>query len=223
MAVDNTPFHYTIISSKRAKNIRITIKNGFGVKVTKPWFVPKFIVNTFIRKHSGWIKNKLKQVKYQKKINQNDLYYLGKKYEIKFKPGKNQILFRFPHLFLSAYSETAGQRELRKYLKSQSKKAILKTAYDYAQKMKLIINSIKLKDQQTRWGSCSCKKNLNFNWRLIMAPSEVLRYVVIHELAHLVHLNHSIRFWELVEQYDPDFRDSRRWLKRNEGQLKQLC
>ena len=56
-----------------------------------------------------------------------------------------------------------------------------------------------------------------------MAPSEVLRYVVIHELAHLVHLNHSIRFWELVEQYDPDFRDSRRWLKRNEGQLKQLC
>jgi predicted metal-dependent hydrolase len=62
-------------------------------------------------------------------------------------------------------------------------------------------------------GSCSSQKNLNFNWKLIMVPNEVLSYVVIHELAHLKYLDHSQHFWLFVEQFDPDYRSHRKWLK----------
>ena len=73
-----------------------------------------------------------------------------------------------------------------------------------------------IKSQRTLWGSCSAKGNLNFNWRLAFAPRQVLDYVVIHELAHLRELNHSKRFWAMVEKYCPDFRVNRRWLHDNQ-------
>ena len=74
---------------------------------------------------------------------------------------------------------------------------------------------ITVRDQRTRWGSCSAKGNLNFNWRLILAPGEVLDYVVVHELAHRREMNHSKRFWSLVEMVLPDYERRRRWLKEN--------
>lgn len=73
---------------------------------------------------------------------------------------------------------------------------------------------LSVRDQRSRWGSCSSGGNLNFNWRLIMAPPEVLDYVVIHEAAHLRELNHSPRFWEIVAEYDPEFRAHKLWLKK---------
>jgi predicted metal-dependent hydrolase len=77
-----------------------------------------------------------------------------------------------------------------------------------------------LRDQKTRWGSCSRRGNLSFNWRLIMAPPEVLRYVVAHELAHLREPNHSARFWRLVESLYGDYAEARRWLREEAGCLR---
>jgi predicted metal-dependent hydrolase len=72
-----------------------------------------------------------------------------------------------------------------------------------------------VKDQRTLWGSCSARKNLNFNWRLAAAPPEALDYVVIHELCHLREMNHSKRFWDLVLAACPDYRARRKWLREN--------
>lgn len=77
------------------------------------------------------------------------------------------------------------------------------------------INRITIRNQKTRWGSCSGKGNLNFNWRLLMAPIEVLDYVVVHELCHLVYMNHSREFWQMVEQILPEAGQYRKWLKNN--------
>ncbi len=77
------------------------------------------------------------------------------------------------------------------------------------------VNRIAIRNQKTRWGSCSSKGNLNFNWRLVMAPEEILDYVVVHELCHLAHLNHSSQFWQMVRDILPDFRERRNWLKAN--------
>lgn len=81
------------------------------------------------------------------------------------------------------------------------------------------VKAIRIKDQKTRWGSCSSLHNLNFNWRLIMAPGEVLDYVVVHELCHLTYMNHSRDFWNMVEKVMPDYRVYRKWLKDNGNRL----
>ena len=75
--------------------------------------------------------------------------------------------------------------------------------------------SISIRDQKTRWGSCSGRGTLSFNWRLILAPPEILDYVVVHELCHLTHMNHSKEFWKLVESVIPDYKIKRKWLKEN--------
>ncbi len=78
---------------------------------------------------------------------------------------------------------------------------------------------ITIRDQKTRWGSCSSKGTLSFNWRLMLAPPTVLDYVVVHELCHLTHMNHSKEFWLAVEEVMPDYKKYRNWLKENGNKL----
>lgn len=78
---------------------------------------------------------------------------------------------------------------------------------------------ITIRDQKTRWGSCSARGTLSFNWRLMLAPPAVLDYVVVHELCHLTHMNHSAAFWQAVENVYPDYRTARKWLKDHGHEL----
>lgn len=80
-------------------------------------------------------------------------------------------------------------------------------------------NVIHIRDQKTRWGSCSSKGNLNFNWRLMLAPPRVLDYVVVHELCHRKEMNHSKAFWNAVETVLPDYKELRKWLRDNGNTL----
>ncbi len=83
----------------------------------------------------------------------------------------------------------------------------------YARLMGISYGRITIREQKTRWGSCSSKGNLNFNWKLVLMPMEILDYVVVHELAHRRQMNHSEAFWEIVEQVLPDYKERRRRLK----------
>ncbi len=93
-------------------------------------------------------------------------------------------------------------------------------AGSFQQTMGLHYNSIFIRGQRTRWGSCSPAGNLTLNWKLLMAPEEIIDYVVIHELTHLKHMNHSKKFWDMVEQYCPDWKRYRKWLVTHEDELK---
>ncbi len=81
--------------------------------------------------------------------------------------------------------------------------------------MSVLPGRIIVREQKTRWGSCSSKHNINLNWKLIMMPEEILNYVVVHELAHLKQMNHSKAFWEEVEKVLPDYKKQKEWLKQN--------
>ena len=87
----------------------------------------------------------------------------------------------------------------------------------FAAKMGVTYGRISIRAQKTRWGSCSSRGNLNFNWKLILMPPEILDYVVVHELAHRKQMNHSKLFWAEVERILPDYERRRRWLKENGG------
>ena len=90
---------------------------------------------------------------------------------------------------------------------------------EYAPGIGVAYGRVAIRDQKSRWGSCSAKKNLNFNWKLIMAPEEALTYVVIHELCHLIEFNHSLRFWNLVRQRMPEYEYWKKWLKAHGSEL----
>ena len=89
-----------------------------------------------------------------------------------------------------------------------------RTAY-FAERMGVTYNRITIREQKTRWGSCSSAGNLNFNWKLVLMPSELLDYVVVHELAHRKEMNHSPRFWAVVEKELPDYHERREKVEKN--------
>ena len=106
------------------------------------------------------------------------------------------------------------KKERARYIKIARDIFTRKTEY-YARIMGVSYGRISIREQKTRWGSCSSQGNLNFNWRLIFAPENVLDYVVVHELAHRKEMNHSKAFYAIVESVLPDYRVSRKWLRDN--------
>ena len=104
-------------------------------------------------------------------------------------------------------------------LARHAKQFLMPLVEQYAARMGVTYGRITIRCQQTRWGSCSSKGNLNFNCLLMLAPRRVVTYVVVHELAHRKHMDHSPAFWAEVEAILPDYRESVRWLKTNGGKL----
>lgn len=115
--------------------------------------------------------------------------------------------------------KTPYERRLEAPYRQAAKEYIPKRVAFFANELGVTYGTVTIRDQKTRWGSCSSKGNLSFNWRLILAPPKVLDYVVVHELCHRKEMNHSSRFWTLVESIMPDYRDHRKWLKENGGKL----
>ena len=114
--------------------------------------------------------------------------------------------------------EGLTMKDIRK-LADQASVVIPKRVEYFAEKIPVTYGRITIRNQKTRWGSCSSKGNLNFNCLLMLAPPEVLDYVVVHELCHRKEMNHSERFWREVENILPDYRERKKWLKENGGRL----
>ncbi|MCR5176676.1 MAG: M48 family metallopeptidase [Anaerovibrio sp.] len=143
--------------------------------------------------------------------------YLGQEYTLKTTTSmkKPQVKIDTGCLtinFYQSHPQIPVQIPLIKWYRVQAKKYITCRIAFWAEKMQLKYNKIFIKDQESRWGSCSTLNNLNFNWRIVMAPPPVIDYLLIHELAHLKEMNHSARFWSLVSTYDPNYTEHQKWL-----------
>jgi len=101
---------------------------------------------------------------------------------------------------------------LESWYRSQAETIFAEKSKAWGEKMSVQFQKITIKDQKTLWGSCSSKGNLNFCWRLIKAPEPIVDYLVVHELAHLIHMNHSPEFWGLVMLWCPEYKNHRKWL-----------
>ena len=125
---------------------------------------------------------------------------------------------RLARLAAAPTPEKLSEEELAA-LKKQAKQWIPQRAAHYAPLVGVDYKGVAIRCQKTKWGSCSGKGNLNFNCLLMLAPPEVLDYVVVHELCHRMEMNHSARFWQQVERVLPDYRERRKWLKIHGAEL----
>ncbi|MDF2892841.1 MAG: family peptidase [Clostridia bacterium] len=155
----------------------------------------------------------------------DNIMYRGQAYEVKLisYPGKtNQIIFRDNKFNVYINNKLQGGRatqeaaqHLKSWMTERAEEVIKKRTHEYSNLIDVSYNTIRIKDTKTRWGSCSSKGNLNFNFRILMAPEQVMDYIIVHELCHLKHMNHSKEFWNTVAQYMPQYEKQKEWLKVN--------
>lgn len=148
------------------------------------------------------------------------IYIRGEKYNVVFSNKKfikpNVLVIGDEvHIFLGENSRYNHAQILENWLKKQSKTHLLSRVRQLAASYEFEYNRVAVRDQSTRWGSCSSLKNLNFSWRLYLAPPDISDYVIIHELAHTRQMNHSKNFWAIVEEIMPNYKVCRKWLKEN--------
>ncbi len=219
-------FPYTIRRSARAKNIRVSIKNNTEVILVLPKFVPEFLGLQFLKAQKKWIQKHLVPVSnYQEPTKKTyktgtKIQLFGKKnLKLQLIPSSKSSYDLEPPILKLYLKDTNDQNEIKLRLTDFYKSITEVTLYDrvdrFCADLGLNYNRICLKNNKTNWGSCSSKKNLNFNWRIIMAPVEIIDYLVIHEVCHLKQMNHSSKFWNLVESLDPNFKAHKKWLREN--------
>ncbi len=152
------------------------------------------------------------------------MYYLEikevKSLYFKLEVNNNKFIIYINSDILKDNREVIIKDNLEKFYKEQAIDVLKERTDYYSNILKVAPKNIVIKNQKTLWGSCSSKGNINYNYKIVMAPLEILDYIVVHELCHLVYMNHSKDFWDLVESIIPDWKKRRNWLKENGYKLK---
>ena len=180
-------------------------------------------VNEVVDAHRSWIEEKqaeaLRKQQSQRTLRFEEgetFLFLGQRYPLTFteKEIKPALQLNGSFILAQAYAPRA-EAVFEAWYKIQARMIIAERVDHWAGANGLSYTTLRITSARTRWGSCSSKGSLNFSWRLVLAPLEVIDYVVVHELAHLKQRNHSRAFWAEVETMMPDYRQHRRWLKEN--------
>ena len=122
------------------------------------------------------------------------------------------------HIYLQAKSSDPSAL-VTSWLREKANETLKAKTKEWAEKIGVEFNNIVIKDQKTCWASCSGKKNINYSYRIVKMPLAVQDYLMVHELCHLVHMNHGQEYWQLVAQFSPDYKNHRRWLNENKGSI----
>ena len=168
----------------------------------------------FVDSHRDWITNMLARLPQTQKFSAGEnITILGQTYQIIHAPEeRGGVFFRGEQLVVCGEVEFLHRR-VTDFLRHLAYEMFLNASLQQAAKLGCKINNVCIKDTKSRWGSCSNKNNINYNWRVILAPSYVFEYLVCHEVSHLVHPNHSAAFWQCVASLCPNWQEGRRWLK----------
>lgn len=210
-----------IIRSRR-RTIALEIARDASLIVRAPFRTPLDFIEKVVFKKRFWIKEKQEFVRdrYTKVIPKEfvsgeGFLYLGNMYKLEFVDVLNMPIVFDNSFKIARKNYDIAKEILIGWYQEQAYQKISERVNWHSSLSGLKYNKIKLSDAQKRWGSCSAKGNLNFSWRLIMAPLRVLDYVVVHELAHLEEKNHSKRFWNKIKIMQPDYEQYKDWLKEN--------
>jgi predicted metal-dependent hydrolase len=205
----------------RRRTIALIVERDGSLTVRAPKRAALRDIEHFIREKAGWIlrtREKLlaiPEIARKEFIDGEMFLFMGREYELKLVPPQRPALKFDDGFRLGTTAQGRAGLLFTRWYKEQALRVISERVQHYAALHGFQPKQVKISSAKTRWGSCTSTGNLNFTWRLVMAPLEVIDYVVIHELAHLRVHNHSAKFWKLVESIDPQFKARRKWLRLN--------
>lgn len=208
-----------IIKSFR-KSITMKIDETWKLIVRAPFMTSKKSIEGFVEKHKNWISEKKELVLERVKsyTEWEKFMFFWDEYELHFSWDSKVVDFDWMNFYLDKKYKKEASKLFVDFYKKEAKKYIEKKIKDIAEKNNLHFEKLRITSAKTRWGSCSSAKTISFSYRLAMAPIKTIDYVIVHELAHLVEMNHSKKFWDLVEKmmkwlYPWDYTVHKKWLK----------
>ncbi|HCU34262.1 MAG TPA: hypothetical protein DGT21_02105 [Armatimonadetes bacterium] len=216
---------YSVCISKRARRTRLQVTPVDGLVVTIPYGCDPAGVPEMLRSKAAWVLEHIEQITTPTAPAIRDggtvlfrgeeipvhVTHLGAEAEASTVSYRNNEVFIGLH---PSHRDMAGH-VFEQWIRANARNLIRREIASLDPERRFPYDRLYIRNQQTKWGSCSSRRNLSFNCRLVMAPPFVLRYIVAHELAHLKELNHSRSFWELVESLYGDYSEPERWLKEN--------
>ncbi len=223
-------FEYEIIRRPKRRTACISVKADNAVIVTVPARLAQKQIDQFVQTKSGWIQGKLRanhemREKFRSKqyVSGETFSYLGRTYRLKLIEGKaepvrlirGRLVVQLPSLDSGKARDVKIVGQLTNWYQEHALRHLREKTARIAECIGVTPSGIRVKSYKSRWGSCHVDGHIFYNWRIIMAPHSVIDYLVVHELCHLVHHNHSPAFWKLVESTMPDYRQAKAWLKEN--------
>lgn len=197
---------------KYGKGKKLTVQmDSYGfITLKAPNGTSQEVIKSAVVSKGKWILEKMNEIKasqvttnIRKYHDEGTFLYLGKEH----------LLHEL--IEIGEYDEETLKNNLKKFYFSSCKKIIEKRIKIYEEKLKVKSKSIEIIESKRKWGSCNSQKNLTFNYRLAMAPIEVIDYVIIHELCHILHMNHDRSFWRRVGSVMPDYKEKEKYLERH--------
>jgi len=218
---------YSVRRSDKRKKLTITVERDRSVVVHAPSHASDEMIRQVVESKRQWIYEKVGHPqKYQdlphppgkELVNGESAFYLGRQYRIEVvKTGLTEVQLS-QHFMIPATLGNKRTEVLREWYIGKAKEKITPRVKQHARTLGVDVAEIKIVDNRYRWGSCTLKDNVTFNWRLIKAPMYVIDYIIVHELAHLIEANHTPRFWNIVRANSPTADKARAWLQEN-GQI----
>ncbi len=222
---------FNIVVSRTAQQTRIRVGPG-GVEVLQPVGVNDEHVSAFLRKNENWVLAQLDRVASLRVLRRpvrqesGEILYRGKPTPVcvdfvDTKARGNRVMLNDGKIVVRRGPETQTEavRGLENWLRRQARSAIADYLPVVTKRIGAEPGRVYVMGQRTKWGNCSSRRNLSFNWRLILAPDFVLRYLVAHEVVHLVVPDHSAKFWLTVQSLCPDMERAKQWLSRHHADL----
>lgn len=220
---------YMVKLSSRARNVRFEVHSTMGLTVVIPHYYNIRQLPDLLKEKKHWILDKLNKCRVQPHAPEKELKggdsipYLGQHIKVieRCNPGAVAGIRLEQGQLFANLDNGSGRLNLavERWYKQEAERFIKKRADELCPRLGVTYGRLRIRGAKTRWGSCSQKGNINFNWKLMMVPEPVIDYVIIHELAHLKVMNHSKKFWNLVTEHCPLWHTHRKWLKEHNREL----
>jgi predicted metal-dependent hydrolase len=221
LAIDGEPIPVSFRRHAKARRLVLRLtRDRAGVIVTVPTRVSRTEALDFAKKSSRWISERLKAEPKDRPMQAGrEILIRGETRRIVHSGSRRGTVMLADTSVIVSGDEAHLGRRLTDWLKAEAKRDLIKASEFYAAAMGAKFNRLSVRDQKSRWGSCSSDGTLSYSWRLILAPSFVLDYVAAHEVAHLKHMNHGRGFWRLVLTHCPHASRAKSWLKAHGAEL----